>query len=81
MGLGISDINQKLGGENKYSQIKASFYSKELALEHGFNAAIDKLIRVCGAEIFVYRQSYTSCAKPKQLQNCDRNHQIKRLTN
>jgi hypothetical protein len=36
----------------KYSCIWALLYSKELALQHGFNEAIDKLIRICGAEIY-----------------------------
>ena len=36
---------------SKYSRIKGLLYSKEPALQHGFNAAIDKLIRVSEAEI------------------------------
>ena len=35
-----------------YSQILGLLYSKEPALQHGFNAAIDKLIQGRGAEIF-----------------------------
>ena len=44
--------------KQKYSQILGLFYSKEPALQHGFNAAIDKLIRGRGAEIF-----FETCAR------------------
>ena len=40
-----------LNAKKKYSQIYGLLYSKEPALQHRFNEAIGKLIRVCGAEI------------------------------
>ena len=38
-------------GKKKCSKILDLLYSKEPALHHGFNAAIGKLIQVCGDEI------------------------------
>ena len=38
--------------KQKYSQILGLFYSKEPALQHGFNEAIGKLMQVREAEIF-----------------------------
>ena len=56
MGSGYEHFHPKfelgpLKQKKKYSQIQGLLYSKEPALQHRFNEAIGKLIRVLEAEI------------------------------